>query len=59
MADEGRNLETLTGEVTGAINGIAEGIDEINATVTRTSEISRRNKQDIEVLLSEITKFKT
>jgi methyl-accepting chemotaxis protein len=56
---EGKNLENLTGEVTEAINVIAEGLDDINTTVTRTSEISRKNKEDIDALLREITRFKT
>jgi methyl-accepting chemotaxis protein len=58
VINEGRNLETLTSEVTGAINEIGSGIENINAAIIRTSEISRKNKGDIEDLLREITKFK-
>jgi methyl-accepting chemotaxis protein len=58
VINEGKNLESLTGEVSGAVNEIASGIDEINTAVARTSEISRQNKEDIEALLREITRFK-
>ncbi|MDR2477299.1 MAG: bacteriohemerythrin [Treponema sp.] len=58
IIDEGKNLEALTGEVTGAINEIVSGIDDITGTISRTSEISRQNKRDIDVLLREISKFK-
>jgi methyl-accepting chemotaxis protein len=58
VINEGRNLETLTGEVTGAINEIGSGIENINAAIIRTGEISRKNKEDIEDLLREITRFK-
>jgi methyl-accepting chemotaxis protein len=55
---EGKHLEALTGEVTTAIHEIVSGIGDINSTIGRTSEISRRNKEDIEVLLREISKFR-
>ena len=58
VISEGKRLETLTGEVTAAINEIAAGIGDINTTISRTSEISGKNMLDIEVLLQEITKFK-
>ena len=58
IINEGKNLEALTGEVTGAINEIVSGIDDITGTISRTSEISRQNKRDIDVLLGEIGKFK-
>ncbi|MDR2516160.1 MAG: bacteriohemerythrin [Spirochaetaceae bacterium] len=58
VINEGKNLEALTGDVTGAINEIAGGIDEINAAIERTSEISRKNRADIGVLLEEISKFR-
>jgi methyl-accepting chemotaxis protein len=57
-AGEGKKLEALTGEVTGAINEIASGIGGIDSAISRTSEISRKNKEDIESLLREITRFK-
>jgi methyl-accepting chemotaxis protein len=55
---EGKKLEGLTEEVTGAIDEIVTGIDNINSTVTRSSEISQKNRQDIDALLKEIGKFR-
>ena len=59
VIEGGKNLESLTGEVTDAISEIVSGIDNINTTIVRTSEISRRNNDDIEALLQEISKFRT
>jgi methyl-accepting chemotaxis protein len=58
IIDEGKNLEALTGEVTGAIHEIVSGIDDITGTISRTSEISRQNQRDIEALVQEIARFK-
>jgi methyl-accepting chemotaxis protein len=57
IAEKSKNLENLTGELADAINGIALGIENINTDVTRTNEISRENKEDIDSLLKEISKF--
>jgi methyl-accepting chemotaxis protein len=57
VAEESRQLEYLTGELTGAIGEIASGIGNIDTAVARTSEICRKNKEDIDTLLSEISKF--
>jgi methyl-accepting chemotaxis protein len=57
VAEESRQLEYLTGELTGAISEIASGIGNIDTAVTRTSEICRKNKEDIDTLLREISKF--
>jgi methyl-accepting chemotaxis protein len=57
VAEESKNLENLTGELTIAIKEIALGVDNINNTIIRTNEISRKNNKDIESLLHEISKF--
>ena len=57
VADDSKNLEHLTSEVTNAIGEMTLDIDSINLAVTRTSEISRKNNEDISVLLQEINKF--
>jgi methyl-accepting chemotaxis protein len=58
VVDEGKRLENLTGEVTRGIHEIASGIGDISAAISRTSEISQKNKQDIEELLAEISRFR-
>ncbi|MDR3334449.1 MAG: methyl-accepting chemotaxis protein, partial [Treponema sp.] len=55
---EGKNLEALTADLTYGMNEIAEGMKQINTAVTRIQEISQENKQSIEVLVREITRFK-
>jgi methyl-accepting chemotaxis protein len=59
IAAESRNLESITGEVTNSINEITLGIDNINTAVMRTSDIGRKNREDLDGLLKEISKFKT
>jgi methyl-accepting chemotaxis protein len=58
VAGESKNLESLTGELTKSINEIALGVDNINTAITRTSEMSRKNKEDLDILLMEIGKFR-
>jgi len=57
VEEESRQLESLTGELTNEISEVTLGIGDINSAVTRTSEICRKNKEDIDTLLSEISKF--
>jgi methyl-accepting chemotaxis protein len=57
VAEESRHIEVLTGELTGAISEITSGIGNIDSAVTRTSEICRKNRDDIDTLLREISKF--
>jgi methyl-accepting chemotaxis protein len=57
VVGESKSLETLTGEVNCEIGEIAGGIGDINTAIVRTSEISRKNREDIDILLQEISKF--
>jgi methyl-accepting chemotaxis protein len=57
VAEESKQLENLTGELTGIINEITSDIGNINTAVNRTSDICRKNKENIDILLSEISKF--
>jgi len=57
VAEQSRQLENLTGELTGAISDITLGIGSINAAVTHTSDICQKNKEDIDTLIREISKF--
>jgi methyl-accepting chemotaxis protein len=58
VIEEGQNLEILTEDLTHGINEIATAMNQINTVVTRIQEISMENKEDIAVLIDEITKFK-
>ena len=55
---EGRNLETITQDITGGMNEMAGEADQINAAVSRVNNLSETNHSKIVVLLSEVSKFK-
>jgi methyl-accepting chemotaxis protein len=55
---ESKNLELVTQEITNGINEMASGADQINVAVNRVNGISGENKSSIDVLVSEVSKFK-
>jgi methyl-accepting chemotaxis protein len=58
VIQESRNLELVTQEITNGMNEMASGADQINVAVTRVNTISGENKESIDVLVSEVGKFK-
>jgi methyl-accepting chemotaxis protein len=58
IIEKGKSLETLTADLTGRMSEIASGMDQLNATIKRIQGMSRENKQSIDVLMQEITRFK-
>ncbi|MDR1411553.1 MAG: methyl-accepting chemotaxis protein [Spirochaetaceae bacterium] len=58
VIQEGRNLEMATQEITNGMNEMAAGADEINTAVNEVNTISGENKQSIDVLVQEVSKFK-
>ena len=52
------SLRQITTEVAGGMDEVAMGTDQIDSTVRKVNEISRKNKSNINVLSSEIAKFK-
>jgi methyl-accepting chemotaxis protein len=40
------------------MNEMAAGADQINAAVNQVNEISRKNKETIELLIEEVSRFK-
>ncbi|MDR3249109.1 MAG: methyl-accepting chemotaxis protein, partial [Treponema sp.] len=56
---EGKNLETATQEITHGMNEMATGADQINLAVNQVNDISTQNREDIDVLVKEVSKFKT
>ncbi|MDR1637423.1 MAG: methyl-accepting chemotaxis protein [Treponema sp.] len=58
VIQESKNLETATQEITNGMNEMATGAEQINAAVNRVSEISGQNKENINVLVKEVSKFK-
>jgi methyl-accepting chemotaxis protein len=55
---EGKNLEMSTQEITNGMNEMATGADQINVAVNRVNEISGQNKNNIDVLVEEVSRFK-
>jgi methyl-accepting chemotaxis protein len=58
IIQEGKNLEMATQEITNGMNEMAIGADQINVAVHRVNEISGQNKENIDVLVSEVSRFK-
>jgi methyl-accepting chemotaxis protein len=55
---EGKNLEMVTQEITNGMNEMVTGADQINVAVNRVNEISGQNKDNIDVLVKEVSRFK-
>jgi methyl-accepting chemotaxis protein len=55
---ESHNLERVTQEITGGMNEMATGADQVNIAVHHVSEISGKNRDAIEALLKEVSRFK-
>jgi methyl-accepting chemotaxis protein len=55
---ESKNLAHVTQELTNGMNEMATGADQINVAVTRVNEISVQNKENIDVLVREVSRFK-
>ncbi|MDR0555362.1 MAG: methyl-accepting chemotaxis protein [Treponema sp.] len=55
---ESKNLERVTGEITSGMNEMATGAEQINVAVNRVNEISGQNRDNIDVLVREVSRFK-
>jgi len=55
---ESQNLEKISEEITNGMNEMASGADQVNIAVTHVNEISAKNRQGIETLLKEVSRFK-
>jgi methyl-accepting chemotaxis protein len=55
---EGKSLEMATQEITNGMNEMASGADQINIAVNDTNTISEKNKNNIDTLVKEVSKFK-
>jgi methyl-accepting chemotaxis protein len=58
VIEESKNLEMVTQEISNGMNEMSTGADEINVAVNRVNTISGENKQNIDVLVQEVSKFK-
>jgi methyl-accepting chemotaxis protein len=55
---EGKNLEIATQEITNGMNEMSSGADQISVAVARVNAISGENKENIAVLIREVSRFK-
>jgi len=55
---ESENLERITHEITSGMNEMAIGADEINVAVHHVNDITAENRQNIELLIKEVSRFK-
>jgi methyl-accepting chemotaxis protein len=55
---ESKNLEQVTREISDRMAEMASGAEQINAAVTRVNEISVKNKENINKLVMEVSRFK-
>ncbi len=58
VISESKNLELMTQEISGRMNEMAAGADQINVAVNHVNEISAKNRENIEVLVEGIARFK-
>ncbi|MDR2741774.1 MAG: methyl-accepting chemotaxis protein [Treponema sp.] len=58
VIQESKNLELATQEITNGMNEMATGVDQINVAVDRVNTISGDNKENIDVLVRSVSKFK-
>jgi len=58
VIQESQNLEKATQEITGGINEMASGADQINIAVHNVNEISVKNREGIDLLIKEVSRFK-
>ena len=58
VAEEMQKLDSLTRVITESMNEMASGAVQINNAVQEVSEITQKNKQSIESLAEEVSKFK-
>ncbi|MDR2485936.1 MAG: methyl-accepting chemotaxis protein [Treponema sp.] len=58
VIQESNNLELVTQEITGGMNEMAGGAAQINIAVNRVNEICGKNKDNIDILVREVSRFK-
>jgi methyl-accepting chemotaxis protein len=55
---ESQSLERVTQHVSSGMNEMAAGVDQINIAVNTVNDISNTNKEHINILVAEVSKFK-
>jgi len=55
---ESHNLEKITQEITGGMNEMATGADQVNVAVNNVNEMTVKNREAIDSLIKEVSRFK-
>jgi methyl-accepting chemotaxis protein len=55
---ESEDLEKVTQEIASGINEMASGTNQINVAVNQVNEISIKNREGINLLIKEVSRFK-
>ena len=58
VISESANLEKTTQEITLGVNDMASGANHVNSAVNQVNEISGKNREGIDMLIKEISRFK-
>jgi methyl-accepting chemotaxis protein len=58
VIQESKNLEMVTQEITNGMNEMATGAEQINIAVNRVNELSGQNRDNIDILVKEVSRFK-
>jgi len=58
VINESQNLEKVTQEITGSMNEMASGAEQVNVAVHHVNEICAKNRESIETLMREVSRFK-
>ena len=58
VKSEADNLQKLTEEITGGMNEMATGTEQVNKAVSNVDGLSQNNKEGINLLLAEVSRFK-
>jgi methyl-accepting chemotaxis protein len=58
VIQESKHLEMMTQEITGGMNEMASGAEQINVAVNRVKDICAQNRENIELLVREVSRFK-
>jgi methyl-accepting chemotaxis protein len=58
VRDGGKTLESATARILNGVDGVVGGMTQINNAIARIQEISQTNKQSIDTLVQNISKFR-
>jgi methyl-accepting chemotaxis protein len=58
VSQKNKTLELVTGEIAGGMNEMAAGVDQINVAGQQVNEISGQNKDNLDVLVQEVSRFR-